>query len=30
VVSYGKERPSCDGHDEACWSQNRRVDLVQQ
>jgi peptidoglycan-associated lipoprotein len=30
VVSYGKERPSCEGHDESCWSQNRRVDLVQQ
>jgi len=24
TISYGKERPSCTGHDEACWSQNRR------
>lgn len=22
--SYGKERPVCSDHDEACWSQNRR------
>jgi len=30
VVSYGEERPVALGHDEASWSQNRRVDLVQQ
>jgi peptidoglycan-associated lipoprotein len=30
VVSYGKERPVCTQHNEACWSQNRRVDLVKQ
>ncbi len=30
VVSYGKERPVCTSHDESCWSQNRRVDVVQQ
>ena len=30
TVSYGKERPVALGHDEASWSQNRRVDLVQQ
>jgi peptidoglycan-associated lipoprotein len=24
VVSYGKERPATEGHDEAAWSQNRR------
>jgi len=28
AVSYGKERPLVIGHDEAAWSQNRRVDLV--
>lgn len=30
VVSYGEERPVALGHDESSWSQNRRVDLVQQ
>ncbi len=25
TVSYGKERPLCADHDEACWSQNRRA-----
>jgi len=24
TISYGKERPTCTGHDEACWSRNRR------
>ena len=28
TVSYGEERPTSDGHDEAAWAQNRRVDLV--
>lgn len=27
VVSYGKEEPVAEGHDEAAWSQNRRVEL---
>lgn len=27
VVSYGKEKPANDGHDEAAWSKNRRVEL---
>jgi peptidoglycan-associated lipoprotein len=27
-VSYGEERPSDAGHDEAAWTQNRRVELV--
>ncbi len=27
VVSYGKEKPASDGHDEAAWSQNRRVEI---
>ena len=30
TVSYGKEQPLCHEHDEACWSQNRRADLVAQ
>ena len=24
IISYGKERPACPEHNEACWSQNRR------
>ncbi|HXU69944.1 MAG TPA: peptidoglycan-associated lipoprotein Pal [Polyangia bacterium] len=28
TVSYGKERPLCSDHDEACWQQNRRADLA--
>jgi peptidoglycan-associated lipoprotein len=24
TISYGKELPVCTGHDESCWSQNRR------
>jgi peptidoglycan-associated lipoprotein len=27
TVSYGKEQPECNSHDEACWSQNRRAHL---
>ena len=30
TVSYGKEKPLCSEHDEACWSQNRRADLMAQ
>ena len=26
-VSYGEERPAVDGHDEAAWSKNRRVEI---
>ncbi len=25
TISYGKERPVCTEHDEACWQKNRRV-----
>jgi peptidoglycan-associated lipoprotein len=25
TVSYGKEQPECNEHDEACWSKNRRA-----
>jgi len=28
VVSYGEERPSAIGHDEASWQQNRRVEII--
>jgi peptidoglycan-associated lipoprotein len=28
VVSYGKDRPICDEHDEACWQKNRRIHIV--
>jgi peptidoglycan-associated lipoprotein len=28
VKSYGKERPVCEDHDEACWQRNRRVHIV--
>ena len=27
VVSYGKEKPVNEGHDEAAWSENRRVEI---
>jgi len=28
VVSYGEERPTCMDSNEACWSKNRRVEIV--
>jgi peptidoglycan-associated lipoprotein len=28
VISYGKEKPDCTDHDEACWQKNRRVHIV--
>ena len=28
TVSYGKEKPVCDEHDEGCWQKNRRVHIV--
>ena len=27
TVSYGKEKPECQEHDEACWARNRRAAL---
>ena len=27
AVSFGKERPAAEGHDEAAWAQNRRAEL---
>jgi peptidoglycan-associated lipoprotein len=28
VVSYGKDKPSCEDHSEACWQKNRRIHIV--
>jgi peptidoglycan-associated lipoprotein len=28
VLSYGKEKPICQEHDEACWQRNRRIHIV--
>ncbi len=28
VISYGKDHPVCDDHDEACWQRNRRIHIV--
>jgi peptidoglycan-associated lipoprotein len=28
LISYGKERPACTTHDEACWAINRRAHLL--
>jgi peptidoglycan-associated lipoprotein len=28
LVSYGKEKPICDEHDEGCWQKNRRIHIV--
>ncbi len=30
TISYGKERPLCDQHNEECWSKNRRAALKPQ
>jgi len=30
TISYGKERPVCDEHDEACWQKNRHIHIVAQ
>jgi peptidoglycan-associated lipoprotein len=30
TVSFGEEKPRCPDHNEACWSQNRRADIVYQ
>ena len=27
AVSFGKERPVSEGHDEAAWAQNRRAEI---
>ena len=28
VVSYGKEKPVCEDHDEDCWQKNRRIHIT--
>jgi peptidoglycan-associated lipoprotein len=28
VISYGKDKPVCEEHDEACWQRNRRIHIV--
>jgi peptidoglycan-associated lipoprotein len=28
IISYGKEKPICTEHDEACWQKNRRIHIV--
>ena len=28
TVSYGKEKPACNDHEEGCWQKNRRVHIV--
>ena len=29
ILSYGKDRPVCTEHDEACWQKNRRTHITQ-
>ena len=28
TISFGEEKPRCTEHNESCWSQNRRADIV--
>jgi peptidoglycan-associated lipoprotein len=28
IVSYGKEKPVCEDHDETCWQKNRRIHIT--
>jgi peptidoglycan-associated lipoprotein len=28
IVSYGKDKPSCEQHNEDCWQKNRRIHIV--
>ncbi len=28
VVSYGKDKPVCEQHDETCWQKNRRIHIT--
>jgi peptidoglycan-associated lipoprotein len=30
TISYGKERPVCTEHNEACWQRNRRAHITQE
>lgn len=29
LISYGKDRPVCNDHDEECWQKNRRAHITQ-
>ena len=29
TISYGKDKPVCTDHDEACWQKNRRTHITQ-
>ena len=29
TISYGKDKPVCSEHDEACWQKNRRAHITQ-
>jgi peptidoglycan-associated lipoprotein len=28
LVSYGKDKPACEDHNESCWQKNRRIHIV--
>ena len=28
VISYGKDKPICEEHNEACWQKNRRIHII--
>jgi peptidoglycan-associated lipoprotein len=28
IVSFGKEKPVCEDHDESCWQKNRRIHIT--
>ncbi len=30
VISYGKDKPVCEEHNETCWQKNRRIHIVAQ
>jgi len=30
TISYGKDKPVCEDHDEACWQRNRRAHITQE
>jgi len=30
IISYGKDKPVCEDHDEACWQRNRRAHITQE
>jgi peptidoglycan-associated lipoprotein len=28
ILSYGKDKPACEDHNESCWQKNRRIHIV--